>query len=72
MELKVLYSSKSCGPDNIPARILKYCSDEIAPILTVIFTQSLNSGNLQEGWLTASVTPIFKKGDRAYPTNYRP
>ena len=70
--LCTLDSSKSCGPDNIPVRILKYCSVEIAPILTVIFTQSLNSGNLPEDWLSANVTPIFKKGDRANPTNYRP
>ena len=53
--------SKLCGPDNIPARILKYCCDEIAPVLTVIFIQSLNSGNLPEDWLSANVTPIFKK-----------
>ena len=70
--LSTLDSSKSCGPDNIPARILKHCCDEIAPILTVIFTQSLSSGNLPDDWLTANVTPIFKKGDRASPTNYRP
>ena len=70
--LSTLDSSKSCGPDNIPARILKYCCDEIAPVLTVIFTQSLNLGNLPEDWLTANVTPIFKKGDRANPSNYRP
>ena len=70
--LSTLDSSKSCGPDNIPARILKHCCDEIAPILTVIFTQSLSSGNLPDDWLMANVTPIFKKGDRASPTNYRP
>ena len=70
--LSTLDPSKSCGPDNIPARILKFCCDEIAPVLTVIFTQSLNSGNLPEDWLTANVTPIFKKGDRANPSNYRP
>jgi len=69
--LSTLDSSKSCGPDNIPARILKYC-DEIAPELTVIFTQSLNLGNLPEDWLTTNVTPIFKKGDRANPSDYRP
>ena len=70
--LSTLDSSKSCGPDNIPAHILKHCCDEIALILTVIFTQSLSSGNLPDDWLTANVTPIFKKGDRASPTNYRP
>ena len=67
-----LDSSKSCGPDNIPAHILKHCCDKIAPILTVIFTRSLNFGNLSEDWLTANVTPTFKKGDRANPSNYRP
>ena len=63
---------KSCGPDNIPARILKFCCEEIAPILTVIFTQSLNLGDLPEDWLIGNITPIFEKGDRANPTNYRP
>ena len=61
--LSTLDPSKLCGPDNIPAQILKYCCDEIVPVLTVIFTQSLNSGNLPEDWLTANITPIFKKGD---------
>ena len=23
-------------------------------------------------WLTADITPIFKKGDAALPSNYRP
>jgi len=40
---------------------LKFSSIEIAPVLTVIFTQSLNLGNLPENWLTANVAPIFKK-----------
>ena len=72
MLLSTLDSSKSCSPDNIPARILKFCCDEIAPILTVIFTQSLNLGDLPENWLIGNITPIFKKGERANPTNYRP
>jgi len=70
--LFTLDPSKSYGPDNIPARILKHCCDEVSPILTVIFTQSLTTGNLPEDWLTANVTPIFKKGNRADPSNYRP
>ena len=28
--------------------------------------------NLPDDWLTANVTPIFKKGERANPTNYQP
>ena len=57
-------------PDKIPNRILKYCAAEIAQILQVIFIQSLTSGNLPEDWITANITPIFKKGDRSSPLNY--
>ena len=63
---------KASGPDKIPNRILKCCATEIAQILQVIFIQSLISGNLPEDWLTTNITPIFKKGDRSSPLNYRP
>ena len=42
--LKTLDTKKASGPDQIPARILKLCAEEIAPILIVIFIQSLNLG----------------------------
>ena len=41
--LKELNVEKACGPDLIPIRVMKYAAEEIAPILEVIFTQSLNS-----------------------------
>ena len=47
-------------------------SEEIAPILTILFTQSFNSGDLPNDWLTANITPVFKKGDKSNPSNYRP
>ena len=70
--LKTLDTKKASGPDQIPARILKLCAEEIAPILTVIFIQSLNSGFIPKDWLSANITPVFKKGDRSKPNNYRP
>ena len=39
--LESLDVAKAPGPDGIPTRILKLCAAEIAPILTVIFVQSL-------------------------------
>ena len=36
------------------------------------FTQSLNTGTLAEDWLTANITPVYKKGSRSIPSNYRP
>ena len=29
-------------------------------------------GGLPDEWLTANITPLFKKGNKLEPTNYRP
>ena len=43
--------------------VLKMCGLEIAPILQVIFTQSLTMNSIPaDDWLLANVVPIFKKG----------
>ena len=70
--LESLDVAKAPGPDRIPTRILKLRAAEIAPILTVIFVQSLSSGKIPKDWLTTNITPVFKKGDRGDPSNYRP
>ena len=63
--IKPLNINKASGPDNISARVLTICAKEIAPILTILFTQSFN-------WLTVNISPVFKKGDKSNPSNYRP
>jgi len=70
--LNNLNSYKSPGPDEIPTRILKFCATEITPILQIIFTQSMATGNLPDDWLTANITPVYKKGNRSTSLNYRP
>ena len=70
--IKSLNINKASGPDNISARALVLCAEEIAPVLTVLFTQSFDSGKLPNDWLTANITPVFKKGDKINPKNYRP
>ena len=57
--LESLDIAKASGPDKIPTRILKLCASEIAPILTVIFIQSLNSGQIPKDWLTANINLSF-------------
>ena len=42
--LKKLNPHKAVGPDKISPRILRDLADEIAPILTIIFQSSLNTG----------------------------
>ena len=54
--------SKAAGPDLIPCRLLKGFSSELAPVLCIIFTQSLKTRELPSNWLKAYITPVFKKG----------
>ncbi len=67
-----LDTSKSTGPDHIPAFILKSCSSILAPILQAIYAQSLSSASLPSDWLLANVNPLFKTGDRTDTSNYHP
>ena len=63
---------KATGPDGISPRLLKTLSDELAPVLTVLFQASINQGILPQEWKKANVVPIFKKGERSKAENYRP
>ena len=70
--LQKLKPGKSAGPDNIPTWILKEYALHIAPVLQVIYTQSYQTGILPTDWLTANIVPVYKKGDKSNPVNYRP
>ena len=63
---------KAPGPDGIPSKLLKETSANIAPLLTLIYRASLKQGKLPNDWKRAFVAPIFKKGSRTNPSNYRP
>ena len=64
--------NKASGPDEIPARLLKELNNELSPIFTILFQASLNQGSVPKDWKLANVTPLFKKGDKSDPGNYRP
>lgn len=70
--LKNLNISKAAGPDGIQNTLLKELHQELAPIITNFFNRSLSTGQLPEDWRNANITPIFKKGDKQDPANYRP
>jgi hypothetical protein len=63
---------KACGTDKIKPIVLNTLSKELSPILEVIFQKSTDEGSLPSQWKSAHVAPIFKKGDRSVPVNYRP
>ena len=64
--------SKSPGPDGWPPAVLKGIADSISLPLFLIFTKSLEHGVVPSSWKRGYVTPIFKKGARNLPQNYRP
>ena len=70
--LNNLKPGKAAGPDKIRPLILKKLRVELAPIIKVIFEQSLETGKLPADWCRANFTPIFKKGDKSMAANYRP
>jgi hypothetical protein len=71
-KLRGLDKTKSPGPDRITASVLKTCADILCRPLSMLFGQSFDSGVLPSDWRTAIICPIFKKGDKFDPGNYRP
>ena len=41
---------KASGLDGLNARVLKECSNEISPILALIYNESLARGNVPDEW----------------------
>ena len=70
--LKNIDVHKASGPDEIPPRLLKDHANLLAPVLTRLFQYSLDQGVIPLDWSKANVASLFKKGDRANPSNYQP
>lgn len=70
--LQKLNADKSPGPDGLHPLILKECAENIAIPLSIIYQASYDNGVLPEDWRLAEVMPIYKKGPKNDPGNYRP
>ena len=71
-ELKGLNEYKSCGPDELHPRLLIELAEQIALPITMLFNATLKHGELPTDWRRAFISPIFKKGSKHLPANYRP
>jgi hypothetical protein len=60
------------GSDNISLRILKELATDISPLLQLRFQKSLDTGVVPDDWRIASVSPVYKKGQKSLAENYRP
>jgi len=70
--LKSLKINKSPAPDGIHPRILRELADVLSKPLSDFFNRSLKKGKIPTSWKRAEVRPIFKKGSKISPGNYRP
>jgi hypothetical protein len=64
--------TKSSGPGNISARMLKATAVSLAPSIIALFNLSLQLGRIPQAWKGSRVVPIPKISAPKSPDNYRP
>jgi len=70
--LSNLDTHKSTGSCAIHPRVLRELADVIPEPLSTIFERSWRTGEVLEDWRKANVMPVFKRGKKEDPGNYRP
>ncbi|GAB0193554.1 mitochondrial enolase superfamily member 1 [Grus japonensis] len=60
------------GPDEMYPWVLRKPTDEIARPLAIIFEKLWQSIEVPTDWKRGNITPIFSKGKKEDPGNYRP
>ncbi|KAI4891225.1 hypothetical protein NFI96_010449 [Prochilodus magdalenae] len=70
--LRRLNPRKAAGPDNIPARVLRECADQLTDVFTDIFNISLSSATVPTCLKATTIIPVPKKSSVSCLNDYRP
>ena len=63
---------KATGYDSCPPRLLHLARDELAPSMTVIINNIIETAQFPNDLKLAEISPCFKKGNKLDKTKYRP
>ncbi|CAG5039360.1 unnamed protein product [Parnassius apollo] len=63
---------KTPGPDGISNEILRQGKEVLAPVLTNIFNNIINTEIIPQQWTESNIILVYKKGDKHEIGNYRP
>ncbi|XP_049790657.1 uncharacterized protein LOC126198127 [Schistocerca nitens] len=70
--LRKIKPGKATGPDDLPAELWCFHHWKAAESLTELFNKIIDEGQTPADWQQSITVPIFKKGNPAECTNYRP
>ena len=70
--IKEIDINAATTPEDIPAKVLNRCAEALAHPLELLFRKSFQTGKIPKKLKAQYITPVFKKGDRSAPENYRP
>ena len=65
-------SSKAAGVDKLSGRFLKDGANILAKPISILCNLSISQGVFPNAFKVAKLKPIFKKGKKTDPSNYRP
>ena len=75
-EVKKLLSKqnprKASGPDGVSTATLRNCSEQLAPVLTGIYNDSLRQGKVPSCFKASIIVPVPKKAKVSSLNDYRP
>ena len=69
--LNILDPNKAVGPDIISNKMLIAVKNEVAKPLSLLFNKSFQCKIFPNNWKIAFIIPLFKRGDKSLPSNYR-
>ena len=69
--LKLTKNGKTPGQGNINSELYKYAPEEFKLRLLQFLNNMYRVNRIPNEWINVIITPIFKKGDKTEPPNYR-